>query len=201
VNLNPPSELHLDALREVANIGVGRAASALSQLVGGRKVLIEVPQVMVLPVSEVTELIGGMDAPVIAASLGMTGELEGSLLLVMPEPDAHRLCGLLLNLQSSGALEDPQRSAFSEVANILASACLTAIGTLTQFRVLPSIPTLAQDTAQAVVQNALAQDSQGKGVVLEARFSITPAPPITGQFLVLPKAQSLDKLLARLGVS
>ena len=58
-------ELQLDALREVANIGAGHAATALSQLTG-RTVMIGVPEVNVRPLEDVSELLGPSDE-VIAA--------------------------------------------------------------------------------------------------------------------------------------
>lgn len=197
-----PTELQLDALREVANIGCGHAARALSQLVGGRKVQIDVPRVVVAPTGNFTELLGGPDAPLVAATLEVEGELTGRLLVVLPESDAHRLCGLLLNSPSAGAFEEAQKSALGEVANILGSACLGAIGKLIGLRLVPSVPTLVQDIAGAVVEDALAKgDRQDQlGVVLEARFSTSSAPPIGGQMLVLPDRPSLKTLLQRLGV-
>ena len=50
-------ELQLDALKEVANIGAGHAATALSQLTS-RTIMINVPEVNVRPLEEVPELLG-----------------------------------------------------------------------------------------------------------------------------------------------
>jgi chemotaxis protein CheC len=196
-----PTKLQLDALKEVANIGCGRAANALSQLVGGRKVEIGVPEVKLSSVDRLPELVGGPDARVVAAMLGMTGELNGNLLLILPEADAFHLAGLLLNTTVGSQLSDIQRSALAEAANILASACLSAIGTLTGLKLLPSTPTLAQDSAGPVMEEALSQlDSEsGVIVVLEARF-FTSKPLVGGQLLLLPDAKSLQTLFARLGV-
>jgi chemotaxis protein CheC len=199
---NPPSPLHLDALREVANIGCGHAATALSQLVGGRRVDISVPRVVVTRVADLAELIGGAEAAVVACSLAMEGDLTGGLLMVLPESDAHRLCMLLLNQPSGeGPLQEDQRSAFGEVANIVASACLSAIGTLTKFRLLPGVPLTSQDSAGGVVDELAKGKGAAAGVVaLEAKFTTSVSPSITGQFLVLPDNGSLKKLLDRLGV-
>src|SRR4051812_29533556 len=123
--MRSPTQLQLDALREVANIGCGRAANALSQLVGGRKVEIGVPEVKMSPVERLSDLAGGVDARVVAVTLGMSGELSGKLVLVLPERDGFHLAGLLLNGTVGTSLSDVQRSALAEAANILASACLS----------------------------------------------------------------------------
>ena len=59
-NLRSLSELERDALREVANIGAGHAATALSQMTG-RKIMIDVPEVSVQQLEAVTELIGAAE--------------------------------------------------------------------------------------------------------------------------------------------
>ncbi len=202
MNLENPTEIQLDALREVANIGCGHAASALSQLVGGRKVQIDVPRVVVTPVSEMPLMLGGADTKVVAALLEMQGELTGDLILVLPEKDALQLCSLLLNAPCEMPLSVVQKSALGEAANIVASACLSAIGTLTGLRLLPSTPTLSQDEVGVVVEEALAKTRTSAGllVVLEAKFHTTRAPEIGGQLLVLPDRASLATLLAKLGV-
>jgi len=199
LNAEPPSEMQLDALREVANVGCGHAASALSQLVGGAKVQIDVPRVMVTSVREVPAMLGGEQARVVAAMLSIEGELTGHLILVLPESDAFRLTGLLVNSPVRAPLSEVQKSALTEAANIVASACMNAIGGLTGLRLLPSTPTLAHDEAGAIIEEALADAGSATGllVVLEARFF---SATLSGQLLVLPDKKSLKTLLTRLGV-
>jgi chemotaxis protein CheC len=202
--MRSPTQLQLDALREVANIGCGRAANALSQLVGGRRVEIGVPEVKLSPVDRLPELVGAPETPVVAAVLGMSGEISGNLVLVLPEADAFRLAELLLNAPVVQQLTEVQKSALSEAANILASACLSAIGQLTSLKLLPSPPSLVQDavgrTMEEISSHHDAQD--GLVVVLEARFftSGTGAPNVGGQLFLLPDAKSLPVLYSRLGV-
>ena len=58
MNLQPHSELELDALREIANIGCGHAASALSRMVGGKGVCVDVPRVLAARKEEILALVG-----------------------------------------------------------------------------------------------------------------------------------------------
>jgi chemotaxis protein CheC len=200
--VNAPTELQLDALREVANVGCGHAANALSALVGGRTVQIDVPRVRLLPTTDLPEAIGGGDSNVIASGLRMEGGLSGKILLVLPEEDALRLVGLLLkrDIDSTGQLPADAQDAMNEVANIVASACLSAIGQLTRLKLLPSVPTLLRDPAATVVDEVVNGGAGQRMMMLEARFNMRHSPAITGQLLVLPDAPSLKELLARLGV-
>ena len=199
---SPPSELQLDALREVANVGCGNAASALSRLVGGRRVSIEVPRALVVDVDDLSALVGGHERQVVAASLEIHGEMAGRVMVVLESGDAHRLCELLLNAPTEYKLKEAERSAFSEAANIVASACLTAIGQLTGLALVPSVPTVDEDDGASVVEELLERSdpSVGVAVVLETRFTASAALPFEGQLLVVPHPASLRQLLSRLGV-
>jgi chemotaxis protein CheC len=194
-----PSDLQLDALREVANIGCGHAVNALARLVGGRTVNLSVPRAVLAAAAEVAELLGGGEAPVVAAKLGMEGQLRGVLLLVLPREDSAALESLLLRRQDAPAEE--RESALSEAANIVASACLSAIGTLTGWRLLPTVPELVRGTAGLVVSRAVAEAQGGdRMVVLETRFAAVGAPAVSGQVLLVLERESSKALLARLGV-
>jgi chemotaxis protein CheC len=51
------SEAQLDALRELANIGSGTAATALSQMIG-REVRLSVPRALTLPLADAVDACG-----------------------------------------------------------------------------------------------------------------------------------------------
>ncbi|AKQ63287.1 Chemotaxis protein CheC -- inhibitor of MCP methylation [Myxococcus hansupus] len=195
-----PSDAQLDALREVANIGCGHAANALSRLMGGRKVDLSIPRVVLTRPSDAAGLLGG-DAPVVAAWLGIEGGLRGVLLLALPQEDGNALEALLLNGQP--AIHQVERdSVVAETANIVASACLSAMGRLTGWRLVPTVPTVRRGSADGVVSDAVGQveGDASRVVVLEARFLATAAPPVGGQLLLVLERDSIRDLLARLGV-
>lgn len=194
-----PSDIQLDALREVANIGCGHAINALARLVGGRTVNLSIPRALMAETPELTELLGGADASVVAAKLGMDGELGGVLLLVMPTQDSVALESLLLRRED--APQEERESALSEAANIVASACLSAIGMLTGWRLLPTVPVLLRGAAGPVLTEVMqASGSDGRVVVLETRFSSVGVPAVSGQMLLLLDQESSRALLTRLGV-
>jgi chemotaxis protein CheC len=183
----------------VANIGCGHAVNALAKLVGGRTVHLSVPRAVLALSTEVAGLLGGGEAPVVAAKLGMEGQLRGVLLLVLPSEDGTVLETLLLR-RPDAPLEE-RESALSEAANIVASACLSAIGTLTGWRLLPSVPVLVRGSAGQVVAGAVTEaEGDNRVVVLETRFSSMGAPAVSGQVLLVLERESSKALLSRLGV-
>src|SRR5213594_2917417 len=68
--------LQLDALKEVANIGAGHAATALSQLTH-RRIMISVPEINIARLEEVPSLIGDPQEVVAAVLMHMLGDLTG----------------------------------------------------------------------------------------------------------------------------
>jgi chemotaxis protein CheC len=194
-----PSDIQLDALREVANIGCGHAINALARLVGGRTVNLSIPRALVAGAPEVVELLGGPGASVVAAKLGMDGELRGVLLLVIPTEDSGALESLLLRRDDASVEE--RESALSETANIVASACLSAIGMLTGWRLLPTVPVLLRGTVARVLGDVMVDTrDDGRVVVLETRFDSVGEPHVSGQMLLLLDRDSSRALLERLGV-
>src|SRR5690606_40942666 len=85
----------LDGLREVANIGAGHAATALSQLTG-RRVSIEVPEVSILRLQDVGGVVGEPDEVVSAVLMRILGDITGRTVQVFPARTAARLAGMLL---------------------------------------------------------------------------------------------------------
>ncbi len=87
--------LELDALREIANIGAGHAATALSTMTGDT-IMISVPMLNVAPLEEAVGRIAAPEEPVAAVLMHMLGDLTGRTLLVFPRPTAMRLSELML---------------------------------------------------------------------------------------------------------
>src|SRR5213595_1258215 len=87
--------VQVDALREVANIGAGHAATALSQMTGST-IMISVPTITVAPLEEVPPAIAAPEEPVAAVLMNMLGDLTGRTLLVFPASTAQRLSELML---------------------------------------------------------------------------------------------------------
>ena len=200
------SELQLDALREVANIGCGHAATALSQLLGGRRIEIDVPTAHVARLDVLAGRLGGPKAEVVAVSLDMLGGARGHLQLALPGDSARALAGLLLGGPvPPGALSADARSAIAETGNILASAYLNAIGRAVGLTLIPSIPRTEAGTAEELLADAEGRLGGGQTLLLQTRFSDRGAAGsqlrmFFGHFLVIPDAASLPKMLAALGL-
>jgi chemotaxis protein CheC len=193
----------LDALKEISNIGMGHAATALSQLIG-ETVRLRVPQVSVTDIAQVPELLGGSERVVVGITLRVLGDARGNILLIFPEKSAGQLLARLLGREETAlVINEINGSTLKEVGNILASAYLNALGSLLHMTLIPSIPLLAHDMAGAVVDHVLIELSMAGDLALmvetEFRGDSPTQEAIKGHFFLLPDPQSLDLVLKAAG--
>jgi chemotaxis protein CheC len=198
--------LQLDALREVANIGAGHAATALSQMIGGT-IMISVPTINVSRLEEVPPQISAPEEPVAAVLMHMLGDLTGRTLLVFPKPTASRLAELMLRRPSGSAgeeLGEMEQSAIKEAGNILSSAYMNALSDFMGMMLLPSPPSLAIDMSTAVLTTAYLQFGTDRDYVfcVESEFYMTDYEErLRGFFLLLPDPASLQAILRAVRVA
>ena len=197
--------LQLDALREVANIGAGHAATALSQMIGGT-IMISVPTINVSRLEEVPPQISAPEEPVAAVLMHMLGDLTGRTLLVFPKPTAVRLAELMLHRPggTSNELGEMEQSAIKEAGNILSSAYMNALSDFMGMMLLPSPPSLAVDMSTAVLTTAYLQFGTDRDYVfcVESEFYMTDVEErLRGFFLLLPDPASLQAILCAVRVA
>lgn len=191
--------VQLDALREVANIGAGHAATALSQMTG-QTIMISVPTINITPLEEVPPHIGDPGEPVAAVLMQMQGDLTGRTLLVFPQATAIRLAEIMMRRPHAGegALSEIEQSAIKEAGNILSGAYMNALSDFMGLKLMPSPPSLAIDMSQAVLTTAYLQFGSDRDLVfcVETEFVMQDAGErLRGHFLLLPDMASLRAIL------
>jgi chemotaxis protein CheC len=193
-----------DALREVANIGAGHAATALSQMTG-RRIMISVPEVSVRRLEEVALLVGPPDTVIAGVLMHVMGDLTGRTLVVLGQESAHALCELLLRKPSQGPTFDAmQQSTIKETGNILCSAYMNALSDFLGMMLVPSVPALVVDLAGAVLTTAYLNFGHDRDAVfcVETTFRIEGSEQaLTGQFLLMPDPPSLKVIFESISVA
>ena len=197
--------IQLDALKEVANIGAGHAATALSQMIGGT-IMISVPTINVSRLEEIAPQVAEPDEPVAAVLMHMLGDLTGRTMLVFPREAALRLSELMLHRASGSSREfgEMEQSAIKEAGNILSSAYMNALSEFMHLMLLPSPPSLAIDMSTAVLTTAYLQFGTEKDYVfcVESEFMMTDnSERLRGFFLLLPDPASLQAILRAVRVA
>jgi chemotaxis protein CheC len=188
----------LDAMREVANIGAGHAATALSQMTN-RTIMITVPRVKVRPLEDACDMLGPPDQVVASVLMHMMGDLTGRAMLLFPKPAALVLCDYLFRRErgTTTAFGEMEESSLREAGNILASAYLNALSDFMGMMLVPSIPSLVIDLGGAVLTSAHLNFGTNReyAFCVETTFRIQGSPePMAGHFLLLPDVASLRSI-------
>ena len=185
-----------DALIELLNIGFGRAAASLSQLTGHRVVL-DVPEVSIHPITAVKSALGRVVSDDVASVHQIfSGPVGGDALLILN----HQAAGILKELLTDEpalpmALDASAREVLMEVGNILLNACLGTFGNLLDVQVSFSVPRLDLDTLDGVLQSLMVnREGMRYGLLVHAGFKLRDAE-VTGYLVIVLSVASLDRLL------
>ncbi len=191
------TDTQLDALRELANIASGTAATSLSQLLG-REVDLNVPRALAVPLSQSAKAVGDPQSPTVSITLPMDGEINGFVLLLVTPESARTLCRFL-SVELGTEVGD---SALAEIGNILAAAYLIALSSMTGIGLLPGTPVLRTGLLGEIVASLVARAAGKAGIalVLDSELDIT-GEPCAISFMLLPETGGVQELLAPLGLA
>jgi chemotaxis protein CheC len=157
-------ELERDALTELVNIGVSRAAASLARLAHD-EVLLSVPSVVMISRTEAAALIGhNRSDPLVAIRQAFQGAVTGRALLIFPERNSLELvravAGQHLSLEDILELE---HEALAEIGNIILNACMATVANLFQRGLTMSLPEVIRGTGSEFFELAT---SRANDVVL-----------------------------------
>lgn len=195
--------LQVDALREIGNIGAGSAATALAQMMG-QKVNMSVPRAGVLPLQEISELVGGEEDLVACVRMTVQGQAPSMILYILEAESAFQLIDFFLGRPKgeTKALGEMEKSVLAEVGNILTGSFITAFSQVTGLTLVPSVPTLAFDMLGAVLSSALLEGGYFEDQVLVIETSFTGGETnIASHFFLAPQMGSLEVILKSIGVA
>lgn len=193
------SALHQDALVELINIGFGRAAAALSKLTGHR-VQLEVPQITMCPIDEMTaHLRPLLESDVATVHQIFSGTVEGDALLVLDQRSAAILKELLTSEPALPLeIDRSAREVLTEIGNILLNACLGTFGNLLKVQVSFSVPHLTLETLEEVV-GSISVDRHGLhyALIVHAAFRLRDSS-LTGYLVIVLGVASIERLIRAL---
>jgi chemotaxis protein CheC len=156
------TELEQDALAEIANMGVSRAANSLRQMVGA-EVLLSVPSVRIVTREAASKLVERNDAKkLVAVQQSFEGPFAGRALLIFPEAQSLELVRSIVGEEHS--LEDVidlEQEALAETGNIILNGCLATIANVLQRTMRMSLPSIVRGDGAALFDvDAAAPEAQ-----------------------------------------
>ena len=207
-NLDHINETWEDVLREIANIGSGHAATALSALLN-RPITQSIPEIMLVSLSDMPRIMGGAETVVMAGMLAITGEISGHLLMILDIDQAEKIISMVkgepvcsVERKSLQRFSVMDKSVLSETVNIMGGSYLTAVCEFTKQKALPSIPYLCVDMMGAVLNIAIAEVGKtGDYAILFQSDFFNEDEMIGGRLLMIPDENSCKKIMESLGLS
>lgn len=201
LTLEEMSTTYYDVLKEIGNIGAGNATTALASLLQS-KVDMKVPNVMMLDFKDVGNLLGGEEQEMVAAFLGVEGDITGSILFLIRKETAMMMARKLLGDFCGDDLGEMERSAVKEVSNIITGSYLNALATLTNLTIYPSVPDLAVDMAGAILSVPAIQFGimGDKILLIQSQLKNDDDEDMEGFFIMVPDVDSYEKILSSLGI-
>jgi chemotaxis protein CheC len=189
------TEMQQSALAEIANIGSGHAATALSALIGRP---VEVGYAMAT-LTVLARAIDELGEPMNRSALVDTpiaGD-QGNMLLVFPADAAEQLCQML----GTSMADELGRTALQEVGNILSASYLNALVEMTGIPLVVEPPRVQVD----LLGRMISQTSAGAGnpadpTVMMRSYLTVEGSTTRFSFLFVPRIKSVELLLERLGV-
>ncbi len=148
-------EIEQDAIAEIANLGVSRAANALRQMLG-EQVMLSIPVVRVVPRETAAQLVeDGRRTRLVAVQQTFEGPFSGAALLIFSEPASLELVRAIVGMERSlQDVMDLEQEALSETGNIILNACLGTIANILQQKMRISLPTIIRGDGQTLFGSA-----------------------------------------------
>jgi len=166
-------ELERDALTEIVNIGVSRAAASLRKMVH-RQIILSVPSVEILSRRTAASLIGQREREnLVAVEQSFDGAFSGRALLIFPASNGHALVrGLLGDDVGEDDIAEMEEESLAETGNVILNACLGSMANLLQKNLKLSIPAVLRGDSGRLFDVASTPQSDGVVLFLYINFSV-----------------------------
>ena len=200
--LEEVNDMYVDVLRELGNIGAGNATTAISSMLGIR-IDMNVPKVELVEASKLGSAICPEDEIIVGIFLEVQTDIEGSMMFLLKMDSAQYLVNKLMgrDISYQKEFDEMDLSALKEIGNIIAASYLSALSTITNLVITPSIPYISVDMAASILSVPAIQFGQfgDNALLIEPEFG--DHLMINGYFILMPEQDSYDKILTALGLS
>ncbi|MFA5519365.1 MAG: chemotaxis protein CheW [Spirochaetota bacterium] len=192
------SKDELNEFNLISNMGAATAAESLSKILD-RRIDLSIPEVKITPVENIPEFLGNPNEPYMGVMLGIEGEINGTLLLVLHEGVGYDLIDMLYGMPESQEreLSEDGVSALKELTNIVGSSILNVYAEKSKLVVKPNVPTFVHDYLQSFVDSILVMHNiqHEYAIVMETAFYFED-DRVVGNLMILPEAESLKTLVS-----
>lgn len=201
-SLDNVNEMYMDVLKELGNIGAGNATTAIAGMLG-TSMSMKVPKVLLVDATKIGDAICPEEETIVGIFLEVEQDISGSMMFLMKIPAAHFLVNKLMGRtpEYNEPFDEMDLSAMKEIGNIIAGSYLSALSTLTNLRIKPSVPYIAVDMAASILSVPAVQFGQYGDNALFIETEFGNEVMMNGYFILMPDPDSYDNILSALGIS
>jgi chemotaxis protein CheC len=201
-SLDNINEIHLDVLREIANIGSGNAASSLSRMIG-HPVNINIPEIGIKGFNEATEVLGGPETIMMGTLLFLSEGLNGMMMFLLPVDVVCDLVNMLMftDIKSHEEIDEMGYSVINECSNIMSASFVTAVAEMTDMVIDISPPEATLDMLGSIMSvPSIYFANIGDSLLLMKNELEIAGKTTSANVLMLPDMPSLSRLMSSLGI-
>lgn len=195
------NSVDLDALTELFNVGLHRAAASLSELTGQR-ILVELPRLWICPIDEVhPRLFELLDGELATVHQIFRGPVGGDAVLLLEHEKAALLARLMTGgeVALGGRLDQSAREVLAEVGNIVLGACLSAFGDILSVEVAFSVPRMHIESLDGMLRSMQVDTTDLQyALVVATQFRLSELA-VGGYMIIALGVTSLELITRTLG--
>jgi chemotaxis protein CheC len=187
------NDAETDALAELFNVGLHRAAASLSEITGQR-IIVDMPKLVICEISEIeqrlADLVGGEIATVHQI---FGGSVAGDAVLLIEHEKAAALARLMTDgdAATGGRLDQSAREVLTEIGNIVLGACLSGFGDMLELPVSFSVPRIHIESLRTILGSLLVASNEPQfAVVVATQFRLSELA-VDGYLVIAVGARSL----------
>lgn len=188
------TELERDALTELVNIGVSRAASALRKMVG-KQVLLSVPAIEIIDHADAAALISERETgELVAVRQRFAGAFSGRALLIFPRANSLELVRAVMGDEASTEeAAEMEGEALAETGNIILNNCLGTMANMLRQSLTMTLPEVLYRRGPELFDAETSAPGEGLVLFLYINFSVMERD-IRGYIAMLLDLQSMSAL-------
>lgn len=186
--------LQLDAFKEIVNIGVGRAAASLNDMLDS-PIVLEVPEVTMIAYEDLASAAGAASQSFSCVQLGFKGPFSGVAALVFPPSSAAKLVAAMTAEEPDDpGLDGVMAGTLNEIGNIVINCVIGTIGNILDKTFDFSLPNYVHGALREILH--ISSDSWIHSILLVKTHFIVHEKQIDGNIFIIFEASSFDALLA-----
>ncbi|MCL1880716.1 MAG: chemotaxis protein CheC [Oscillospiraceae bacterium] len=192
-NISAFLEKNPDLFKEMGNIGMGHACTALSHTTG-IKVNRSIPSTWTLTKQEAADYLDLFEGGSIGVMLSLHEDIAGSMVHIISLPFASTLSEIFFkkSINTFDDIDEMSLSIVQEMTNITTAAFVNAISSMTGLFIDISTPNFCVELKKEVLANA-----PEKMVVVENRFLVDMGS-VSSELIFMPHEGSLSLIAERL---